>query len=625
MPTKNMYESMAPADIALGQGLFRARRDLNRAYLLSLKPDNILQNHYLEAGLGSFGQIRNTVFGGPGDSGDGRHWGWESPTCQVRGQFLGHWLSAAARLAAGGDAEIKLRADHVVAELARCQEKNGGEWAFSIPEKYLRWTAQGRPTWSPQYVCHKTLMGLLDMHACCGSRAALAVAERAARWFHRWTKPFAREQMDDILETETGGMLEAWANLYGVTRSREHLDLIERYTRRRLFDPLLAGRDVLTNMHANTTIPEIHGAARAYEATGNERWRKIVEAYWACAVDRRGAFATGGQTAGEIWTPPFEYAARRGDKNQEHCVVFNMIRLADYLFRWTGDAKYPEYVERNLYNGVLAQQHPRTGMISYFLPLAAGARKAWGSPTCDFWCCHGTLVQAHTLHEAWIYFRGRDEIAVCQFIPSSLRTEIAGKRVHIELTIDEQATGAADNNASAAGSRHRPDRLSVHLAVACPKPLEFSLSLRIPGWVRKQPTLTLNGKPHPVTGKRPGFLRLRRRWRQDTIRLELPKGLAACAIPDEPDTVAFLDGPVVLAGLCDREITLYGDKARPDTILKPDNERQWGTWLSGYRTVGQPVNLLLRPLHEIVDEPYTVYFPIQRQQRQIVRAQKGGH
>ena len=87
-----------------------------------------------------------------------------------------------------------------------------------------------------------------------------------------------------------------------------------------------------------TTIPEILGAARAWEVTGNDRWRAIVEAYWHQAVTARGYFATGGQTCGEIWTPPHEQAARLGDKNQEHCTVYNMMRVADYLLRWTGEA-----------------------------------------------------------------------------------------------------------------------------------------------------------------------------------------------------------------------------------------------------------------------------------------------
>ena len=84
-------------------------------------------------------------------------------------------------------------------------------------------------------------------------------------------------------------------------------------------------------MHANTTIPEVQGAARAWEVTGERRWRDIVEAYWRSAVTDRGYFATGGQTNGEIWTPPFKQAAHLSEKNQEHCVVYNMMRLADYL------------------------------------------------------------------------------------------------------------------------------------------------------------------------------------------------------------------------------------------------------------------------------------------------------
>ena len=56
-------------------------------------------------------------------------------------------------------------------------------------------------------------------------------------------------------------------------------------------------------------------------------------------MTERGCYCTGGQTCGEIWTPPGELAARLGDKNQEHCTVYNMMRLADYLFRWTGDVE----------------------------------------------------------------------------------------------------------------------------------------------------------------------------------------------------------------------------------------------------------------------------------------------
>lgn len=141
-------------------------------------------------------------------------------------------------------------------------------------------------------------------------------------------------------------MLEIWAQLYDITKDNMYLTLIERYDRHRLFDPLLAGEDVLTNMHANTTIPEIIGCAAVYEATKITRYRDIVLAYWKCAVTDRGYFVTGGQTNGEIWTPKHRQASRLGERNQEHCSVYNMIRLANILFTWTGDVSYLDYIEK---------------------------------------------------------------------------------------------------------------------------------------------------------------------------------------------------------------------------------------------------------------------------------------
>ncbi len=595
---KEIFKPMSPGQVRLLPGMFQQRFDLNRRYLLSLRSENLLQNHYLEAGLW-----------GPRTRPEDCHWGWESPTCQVRGQFLGHWLSAAARIyASTGDPELKGKADWIVSELARCQQENGGEWAGSIPEKYLDWVARGKQVWAPHYVLHKTLMGLYDMFAYAGNEQALDIMVRWARWFHRWTGQFSREQMDDILDVETGGMLEAWANLYGVTGKQEHLDLVYRYDRPRLFERLLAGEDPLTNRHANTTIPEAHGAARAYEVTGEERWRRIVEAYWRCAVTDRGFFCTGGQTTGEVWTPPFEFAARLGDKNQEHCVVYNMMRLADYLLRWTGDVTYADYIERNLYNGILAQQHPETGMVAYFLPLQAGAKKIWGTPTNDFWCCHGTLVQAHTLHNAYVYYQDDEGLVVCQYIPTTLEWQWDNVPVKVKQTFDSEASTSQPREPD--GAVHRPQRWVVELSVHCERPTTFTLKLRLPWWISGPVHALVNGEPTTVSAGPSGYHEIRRTWQADTVRLVLPKSLSTCPLPDEPETVAFMDGPVVLAGLCDEERTLYGDRERPETILAPDNEREWWFWRPGYRARGQERGLRFLPLYEIRDERYTVYFPI---------------
>ena len=71
-----------------------------------------------------------------------------------------------------------------------------------------------------------------------------------------------------------------------------------------------------------------------------------------------------------------------------------------------------------------------------------------------------------------------------------------------------------------------------------------------------------------------------------------------------------MDGPIVLAGLCSEERTIIGSKEDAASILTPDNEREWANWLPGYRVRNQARGLRFKPLYEIVDEPYTVYFPI---------------
>ena len=209
----------------------------------------------------------------------------------MRGHFVGHWLAAAARVSVvAPDAVLAAQVDEVVAGLGRCQEANGGEWVGGIPEKYLHWIAQGRPIWAPHYVAQKPLMGLLEAHRLTGNEQALDIVVNAARWFSRWIGAMSpgRARRAARLRDQRHARVVGRPVRHHRSTS-EHLDLMNRYYRRRLFDPLLAGDDILTNHHANMTIPEAHGAARACEVTGEQRWRDIVEAYWDMAVDRRDA------------------------------------------------------------------------------------------------------------------------------------------------------------------------------------------------------------------------------------------------------------------------------------------------------------------------------------------------
>lgn len=576
-------------DVKLLWSSFSNRYEANKKYLASLKSENLLRAHYMEAGLWAAPEFVKDI-----------HWGWESPQCQLRGHFIGHWLWSAAHIyAATGDEEFKARADKMVAEIAKCQEENGDGWAGSIPPKYIEWTTRKKYVWAPHYTIHKNMFGLMEMYKLTGNKQALDILVKWADWFHKWTDPFTTEEMDNVLDVETGGMLEIWADLYGETKDPKHLDLIHRYDRRRLFDRLIAGEDALTNMHANTTIPEVMGAARAWEVTGEERYRKITEAYWRFAVDDRGYYATGGQTHGEVWSPAFELSARLSDKTQEHCTVYHMIRLADYLYRWSGDMKYLDYIERNLHNGIHAHQNASTGMVTYFLPLRAGGQKKWGTPTEDFWCCHGTLVQAHVLPFDITYYADDEGLTVAQNIPASVDFKWNDVPVKVMQTYDWQK-----------GLTRRPESLAYDFSVEAEKPVEFALKLRIPWWVAGEAKITVNGEPLDVKAAPSTFVTIKREWKSDKIHIDLPKKLVAEPLPDMPDMVAFMDGPTLMAGLTEDEQTIYGDKNDTTTMFTPDAEREWGAWKFRYRTKDQDRNIRFIPLNDVVDEKYTVYFPV---------------
>jgi len=170
-----------------------------------MEPDSqcLLQNFYLEAGIIMPGL---QVVDDPASA--KLHWGWEAPTCQLRGHFLGHWISAAAALSANdNDVELKVKLDKIIAELAKCQQLNGGEWIGSIPEKYFSKMAKGRYVWSPQYVMHKTIMGLTDAYKFTGNEQALEVVGKLADWYIHWTDEMKKHSPNAIYSGEQGAMI----------------------------------------------------------------------------------------------------------------------------------------------------------------------------------------------------------------------------------------------------------------------------------------------------------------------------------------------------------------------------------------------------------------------------------
>ena len=600
-----MLKSSAYENVHLLPSLFADRSQVNRSYLMELEDQGLLQSFYLEAGIVMPGL---QVCENPAEA--KLHWGWEAPTCQLRGHFTGHWMSAAAMLVmTNKDRILKARLEDIIDELDKCRILNGGKWIGSIPEKFFGKLERNEYVWSPQYVMHKTIMGLYHSYVYAKIDKALTLLGHMADWYLDWTEKMAHVNPHAVYSGEEGGMLEMWASLYQQTGDQRYLTLAERYSEPSIFCKLEEGLDPLSNCHGNASIPWAHGAAKMYEITGDSKWLNRVKLFWDCAVNQRDAYCTGGQGSGEYWVPPHLNSTFMGERNQEFCTVYNMVRLAEYLLRFTGDMTYSDYIERNLYNGFLAQQNQHTATPTYFLPFKAGSKKKWGTKRHDFWCCHGTMVQAQTLYPSLCYYHGEDDqLLVSQYIPSEYRWQKEDTAVTISQSVDMKYYNAEaffDD-----GDDSQMSRWLMKLSVACEKPSHFTLSLRVPGWAQGKPVIAINGEDVELPVEN-GCVQIDREWHNDSIRIYFAAGLTLSRLPDMPELAAVMEGPIVLAGLCEKDAGLVMENGDPATALRFNTEHTYETFpwqQSTYHTVGQPENFALVPLYDVTDERYTVYF-----------------
>ena len=586
-------------------GLFARRMKLNEEYLMELDSVCLLQNFYLEAGI-QLPDMQSV----PDPAAAKLHWGWEAPSCQLRGHFLGHWLSAASALCANENRpQLRAKLEWIVSELARCQQLNGGEWVGSIPEKYFALLRPGTYIWSPQYTMHKTIMGLKDVYDRLKIPTAVDILNRLADWYIRWVDSVRDSNPDAVFSGEQGGMLEVWGDLFRLTGLEKYRKLISAYEGNALFSRLDRGGDALSDDHANSSIPVSHGAGCLYEITGDEKWKRRMEAFWKTAVTDRGMFSTTGSNAGEFWIPVHSHSRFLCKTNQEFCTVYNMVRTAEYLYRWTGDVQYADYIERALYNGFLAQQNPQTGMPAYFLPMAPGSRKSWGSRTHDFWCCFGTMVQAQAIYPELIWYTDGESISVSQYIPSEAVLEISAGQIRLSQSVHMKSYDTQVLFDEHGGGR--VSRWSMRFTVCGSSGREWALKLRIPSWCSGAPEIAVNGHPLQDAVIRNGYLVLSRSWEEDTVDLFFPSEVRYEPLADNPRLFSLVDGPVVLAGLTEEDRPISGDPADPSSFLLPETPHTYDTYVwqqNTYRTLNQPVNFRLVPLYEVQDEPYTVYF-----------------
>lgn len=577
-------------EVRLGDGPFRAMHQANAGYLKRLPPDRLLHTFRINAGIPSSAEPLG---------------GWEDPTGELRGHFLGHYLSACALGWAGnGDAELKRRGDVLVAGLAECQAKlNQGGYLSAYPVEFYDRLQKGVNVWAPFYTMHKMLAGLYDMHTLAGNAQALAVLNGMCGWVDNWTAQWDEAHMQRILNVEFGGMQETLYSLAALTGDDRWGRVGDRFTKKAVLNPLAASRDELTGLHMNTHVPQVIGAARRYEISGDHRFHDVAHFFWQTVHDNR-SFVTGGSSTREHWLASpsrlsEEYPA--APSHQECCCSYNMMKLTRHLFGWRPDERYITYYERNLFNHRLGTIRP-DGINQYFLSLTPGAWRAWGGETDTFWCCNGTAAEEYNKLTDTIYFNDGRDVWVNLYLDSALDWKERGLKL--------------------AQQTRFPDEARTRLVVEAAPAGRLAINLRIPSWTSDAARVLVNGKlldTAPVPGS---YLRITRQWKKDdTVTLDMPMSLRAEGFADNPTLRAVLYGPLVLAGqfplgaiprparkpnipevsqspIAVPELAVAG-KA-PGAWLKPHGPMTW-------RTSGIGQDIVFKPFHAS-QERYAIYW-----------------
>jgi hypothetical protein len=582
--------------VRLLPGAYKDAEEWNRGYLHRLPADRLLHNFKLNAGLPSSAEPLG---------------GWEEPKGELRGHFTGHFLSACALMyASTGDKEVKAKGDEIVAELAKCQQKlDHGAYLSAFPPEFFDRLDRRERVWAPFYTIHKIMAGMLDMYQHCDNKQALDVLTGMSNWADQWTASKSEEHMQDILNTEYGGMNEVLYNLAAVTNDDRWAKTGDRFTKKIFFNPLALRRDELRGLHVNTHIPQVIGAARRYELSSDMRFHDVADYFWYEVTGAR-SYVTGGTSNGEGWlTQPRHLAEelKRSVATAECCCAYNMLKLTRQLYTWTGDPRYFDYYERALVNHRLGTIHPGTGATMYYLSLTPGAWKTFSTEDKSFWCCTGTGVEEYSKLNDSIYFHDDAGLYVNLFVPSELSWTEKGIRVRQDTKFPESA--------------------NTTLTITADRPVPIAIRLRIPEWIASTPSVKLNGKMLEASAGPGSYLTLTRTWKSgDRVEMQLPMQLHIEKMPDDPTVQAVMYGPVVLAG------DLGADGLTPELIVGPNAPRvrqheisvpafrasgsEAASWIKPdvrpltFKTTGQQNNVTLAPIHSIFDRRYTVYWQV---------------
>ncbi len=447
----------------------------------------------------------------------------------------------------------------------------------------------------PAYTFDKTNCGLIDAHQFAGDPDALAILDKATDAVLPWlpSKALNRQEM---MARPHKNISFTWDESYTLPEnfylafqrgagSRYHALAARFLQDDTYFDPLSENRNVLPGQHAYSHVNALCSAMQSYLTDGSEKHLRAARNGFQFVVDQ--SFATGGWGPDETFRHPGtdELANTLHSSHNSFetpCGAYGHFKITRYLMRVTGDSTYGDSMEAVLYNTILGARPLRPDGVSfYYADYNMDAAKV------DYdqkWpCCSGTFPQLTADYGISSYLRSPKGIYVNLYVPSRV-TWLQGS-ARVSLTQETLYPGVGET--------------ALHMTVD--RPERFTVALRVPAWVGKNSTVTVNGKSVGATLQPGTWAELDRTWKNgDRVEISWDMPLRLVPLdPQHPNTVALVHGPVALFAIDPGAKTMTQKQMLAAQRISSTS----GDW----EVTTDSGKVLMRPYPAITNEHYRLY------------------
>lgn len=432
-----------------------------------------------------------------------------------------------------------------------------------VPEHRL----EGWDVWG----CKYALLGLVADYDRTGDKSVIAAACREADVLIDELGP-GKTDIADVGEWNglpASSVLEPIVLIYDRTGDKKYLDFAEHIVAcwstpskrlaggMRLIEDALSGRnpDQMCAPKSYEMMSCFEGLCELYRATGKKAYLD-APIKLADGIFREEATLIGCGTSNEVWFSGAKKQTQPVPKPMETCVTATWMKLCAQLLRLTGDARYADELEKNLYNGLLGAMMPDGQWWSYFSGLMGVRVPSYVQHSdVNLSCCVVNGPRGLMLTPFWAYMQCAEGPVVNLYAPGS--AQFGNVRLNI--------------------SGDYPVSDKVEIRVAPTEAKDFTLKLRIPAWSGST-EVSVNGQPQTVTT---GYTRIRRTWRPgDKVLISFDMKARSTTLNGQ---IAILRGPIVLAldnrltPPSDRQITL---DPKPGLRPNPVAAKKIGAWMA---------------------------------------------